>query len=174
MKRLAAIAGLICALPLVGCGPVDLSRPPAIRLGEEACARCRMIISDERFAAALITPEGETLKFDDMGCMIQHESSGVGPATAYWIRDFGGNGWLNARDAVFLHSKTISSPMGFGLAAGPTAEAMGERASDTGSRMLRFNELWGSPAASRSERPATTRGPDNRELQSSRPSAGEE
>jgi copper chaperone NosL len=174
MKHLAAIAGLVSAMLLVGCGPVDLSRPPAIRLGEEACARCRMIISDERFAAALITPDGETLKFDDMGCLIQHESCGLRPATAYWIRDFGGSGWLNARDAVFVHSKTISSPMGFGLAAGRTAQAMGERTNEPGNRMLRFSELWGSPGASSSERPATTRSPDSRELQSIRPSAGEE
>ncbi len=171
MKRMVGMAWLVLAALLAGCGPADPSRPPVVRLGQEACARCRMIISDERFAAALITTKGETFKFDDMGCLIQHETEGARPSTAYWVRDIQGDGWLNARDAVFVHSRTIASPMGFGLAAGCTAHALAERAKEPGSRMLRFSELWGFLAASGSEQPARAQSPEFRELHSSRQSA---
>jgi len=113
-----------------------------------------MIISDERYASALVTEEGDTLKFDDLGCLIQHESAGVRPTTAYWVRDFRGDAWLNARDAIFVHSKSIVSPMGFGLASAPTTEAAAELAKEPDSRTLRFDELKGFLSASSSERPA--------------------
>ncbi|MGC8640047.1 MAG: nitrous oxide reductase accessory protein NosL [Isosphaeraceae bacterium] len=159
MKRMLGSACLVPLMMLAGCGPVDRSRPPVVRLGQEACANCRMIIGDERFAAALTTGEGETLKFDDLGCLIQHESAGFRPTTVYWVRDFQGDGWLNARDAVFVHSRSIDSPMGFGLAACPTAQAAAEAAQEAGSRMLRFVDLWGFLEASSSEPPALTRNP---------------
>jgi len=34
-------------------------QPPEIYYGQDTCARCGMLISDPRFAAALLTEEGE-------------------------------------------------------------------------------------------------------------------
>jgi hypothetical protein len=102
-----------------------------------------MIISDERFAAALVTATGDALKFDDIGCMIEHEAAQGRPDVAYWVRNFQGQGWLNARDATFLHSTNVASPMGHGLAALPSAQAAAELATDPTSRTLRFGELPG-------------------------------
>lgn len=163
MKRLLGLAWLTPVMLLGGCGSADPNRPPVVRLGQEACANCRMIISDERYAAALVTREGETLKFDDLGCLIQHESAGCRPTTTYWVRDFQGNGWLNARAAAFVHSRRIVSPMGFGLAACSTSQAAAEAAKEAGSRMLRFDELSGFLAASSNEQPASTQSPEFRE-----------
>ena len=92
MKPILVLAGLIAAGLLAGCRPVDLSRPPAVRFGEEACASCRMIISDERFAAALVTATGEILKFDDIGCLIRQEADQARPEVVYWVRNFQGQG----------------------------------------------------------------------------------
>jgi copper chaperone NosL len=105
-------AGLIA-----GCGQVDICRPPTIRFGEEACASCRMIIGDERFAAALVAPTGDALKFDDIGCLVEHEAGGLRSDAAYWVRDAVSREWLDAREARFVHSPSVASPMGFGLAA---------------------------------------------------------
>lgn len=159
MRRAAGRVWFVPWLLLAGCGPVDPNRPPNLRLGQEACANCRMIISDARFAAALITGDGETLKFDDLGCLIQHESAGFRPTVVYWVRDFKNDAWLNARDAVFVHSGSIVSPMGFGLAACPTSEAATEAAKEAGGKMLRFDELAGILAVSGSEQPASTQSP---------------
>ena len=143
MKPIGALAGLIAAGLLAGCRPVDLSRPPAVRFGEEACASCRMIISDERFAAALVTPAGDALKFDDIGCLIQQEAGRARPEVAYWVRGSQGQGWLNAREATFLHAPGVASPMGYGLAAIPAGQPADGPAADPTRRTLRFSELPG-------------------------------
>jgi hypothetical protein len=102
-----------------------------------------MIISDERFAAALVTTTGEALKFDDIGCMIQQDAGHARPDVAYWVRSFQGQGWLNAREATFVHSPAIVSPMGYGLAALPTGPVADELAGGPARRALRFGELTG-------------------------------
>jgi copper chaperone NosL len=133
-----------------------------------------MIISDERFAAALVTADGEALKFDDVGCMIQHESDGVRPDTAYWVRDVSGDGWLNARHSLFVHSKSIVSPMGFAMAAGPTAQAMANLAREPDSRALQFEQLPGLVAENSRQRPTPVHSPENRGGQPTRQKAEEE
>jgi copper chaperone NosL len=138
MRRINATAWLIAAGLLAGCQRIDTG-PPTVRFGEEACAGCRMIISDERFAAAVVTADGDALKFDDIGCLIEHEADQVRPDAAYWVRDSRSREWLDARQAVFVHSPSVASPMGFGLAARPPGPAADEPAG----RTLRFDELPG-------------------------------
>jgi copper chaperone NosL len=139
MRRIDIRVWLVAAGLIAGCRPVDIRRPPTVRFGEEACAWCRMIIGDEHFAAALVAPTGDALKFDDIGCLVEHEAGRLRPEVAYWVRDAGGRGWLDAREARFDHSPSVASPMGFGLAAHPDDRA----ADESNARMLRFHELPG-------------------------------
>jgi copper chaperone NosL len=152
MKSIKSTAWLVTAGMLAGCQPVDLSRPPTVRFGEEACASCRMIISDERFAAALVRATGDALKFDDIGCLMQQEAGRASPDVAYWVRNFKGQGWLNAREARFVHAPTLVSPMGYGLAALP----VGQSADDPAGRSLRFPELPGFLAEPPREPPSNS------------------
>jgi copper chaperone NosL len=143
MSRKSETAGLIVLAALCGCHGVDNSRPPSVRFGEEACDSCRMIISDERFAAALVTEKGDALKFDDIGCLIQHESNQLRPDVSYWVRDYKGEGWLNAREAMFIRSANVVSPMGHGLAALPAGRSAEELFTSRPARPMRFSELPG-------------------------------
>jgi copper chaperone NosL len=142
---------------LAGCDAGKSSRPPTLRWGEEACAYCRMIISDERFAAALVTESGDALKFDDIGCLIQHETDGLRSDVTYWVCSFHGPGWLDAKNAAFVRSTSIASPMGYGVAAMPTAEAANELAAGPASRILSLPDLprflAGSPREAASDLP---------------------
>jgi copper chaperone NosL len=148
------MAWLLSAGVLAGCQRVDMSLPPTVRFGEEACASCRMIISDDRFAAALVTESGDALNFDDIGCLIQHEAGDLRPGVAYWVRSFQGSRWLRARDATFIHSASVASPMGHGLAALPTAQAAKELATGPTTRTLQFSELPRLLAGSPREAPS--------------------
>ena len=152
MRPINVMAWLIAAGLLSGCQPICANRPPAVRFGEEACAECRMIISDERFAAAVVTATGEAFKFDDIGCLVEHEANQTASDSAYWVRDFRSREWLNAREATFVHSSSIASPMGFGLAA----LAAGEVSDGPAGRRLRFHELPGT-LADRSREPVADR-----------------
>jgi copper chaperone NosL len=100
-----------------------------------------MIISDDRFAASVVTDTGEAFKFDDIGCLIQHEASQIRPRAAYWVCSFAGRDWLDARGATFVHSARVRSPMDHGFAALPTREAARELFQDASARTMRFTEL---------------------------------
>lgn len=140
LRRLGVFV-LACGGFLGGCG-TDISRPPTVRYGEEACAHCRMIISDDRFAAALVTKGGESLKFDDVGCLVEREADqGAPTGSIYWVRDFDGGGWLDARSASYVHSAKVQSPMGYGLTA------LSPKSLNAGP-VLRFTELAPVVAAS--------------------------
>lgn len=91
----------------------------------DACTRCKMIISDRRFAAQIRGgPSNLAFKFDDIGCAttwraekLKEHPWATDTATRFWVADFSGKGerWLNAQSAHYLSGKT--SPMGYNYAA---------------------------------------------------------
>lgn len=97
----------------------------AIKWDRDICARCKMTISDRRFAAQIRGgPKNTAFKFDDIGCATTWRAEKIKEhpwmtelATRFWVADFSGKGekWLNARGAHYLGGKT--SPMGYNFAA---------------------------------------------------------
>ena len=96
---------------------------PVIRYGQENCARCRMAISDARFAAAWREPSGKEAHFDDIGCMVflKDERDPVA-GTRFWVHDNATEAWLDAATAAYAISAGIRSPMSYGVAASATVE----------------------------------------------------
>ncbi len=91
---------------------------PVIRYGEETCARCRMVISNVKFAGAWRQPDGSEEHFDDIGCMVLlNRDRHLGVDVKFWVHDFVSEQWLNAIDCEYEISTEISSPMGYGIAA---------------------------------------------------------
>lgn len=123
------VAALLIA---IGCERIDGPQPPEIVFGQSECDVCRMIISDERFAAGLVIDQGgaeyRSLAFDDIGCMLEYEQSNAGDVVAArFVRDRDTRQWLDALTAVYLHSKSLETPMAFGVGAfaeRPRAEAL--------------------------------------------------
>ena len=117
MHRLAPLAFLVVVLLFAGCSEHATDKAPNIHYGIDACAECRMIIGDKRFAGAFITTDGETIKFDDIGCMRVYERKhGVMPRHA-WVHDYPSEAWIDQTKAVFVHSAAMVTPMGYGIAA---------------------------------------------------------
>ncbi|MEI8168915.1 MAG: nitrous oxide reductase accessory protein NosL [Rhodoferax sp.] len=89
------------------------------------CTRCKMSISDHRFAVQLRGgPKNMAFKFDDIGCATTWRAEKLKEfpwmteaATRFWVADFDSQGekWLDARSAYYLAGKT--SPMGYNYAA---------------------------------------------------------
>lgn len=99
------------------------TRDPVIRYGQENCARCRMTISDVRFAGAWRERTGNEVHFDDIGCMVlrlKEWNPAVG--TQFWVHDYGTEAWLDASTAAYALSPAIHTPMSYGVAASATAE----------------------------------------------------
>lgn len=98
------------------CGSVD---PEPINLNKDACASCKMSISDGHFGSEIITKKGRVYKFDDMGCMLHYISENEqGNVAAYYINDFSKeNVLIDATKAWFIHHESLKSPMGGNIAA---------------------------------------------------------
>lgn len=125
--------GLACALAstallVVGCGRATDLSPPAIVYGEHECEYCKMIISEERHAAALAVREGRSVSkwaFDDVGCLLDWlgEHPPAGEWTPY-VHDLTTGQWLDARLARFVRSEQLETPMASQLAASASEEGV--------------------------------------------------
>src|SRR5262245_63913540 len=100
----------LCFLFLTACGNVELR--PVEFLPEDACAFCRMAISETRFACELITKDGDAIKFDDIGCMLHYrkERSKAESVPATFVVDFDTREWLKSEEAHFVKSKVFKTP----------------------------------------------------------------
>ncbi len=103
---------------ITGCGQHrSMDEPPDIVPGLDACDECRMIINEERYAAACRTGEGKAFRFDDIGCMRQYLKKHHLQPRGMWVKDYQTAGWLPASRAWFVQSKRIPTPMAYGIIA---------------------------------------------------------
>ncbi len=92
-------------------------RPPKIIYGEDMCDECKMIINEDKYAAA-ITTQDNTYRFDDIGCMFVFMSkhSEINPIKV-WVHDFKSGEWIDGKDARYLKTSETKTPMGYGILA---------------------------------------------------------
>ncbi|MFZ5479443.1 MAG: hypothetical protein ACOZNI_21945 [Myxococcota bacterium] len=102
------------ALWLWGCAK-DLNAPPEIAFDHEACDECGMLVGEPRFAAAIVTRDGDTLAFDDAGCLFRYVLDEQPSVAHMWFSD--GEGWYNEAQVAFAVDAV--TPMGSGLRAVP-------------------------------------------------------
>lgn len=98
------------------------AQPPEIRYGETICEQCKMIISDERFAAGYareVSPgRFESIPFDDIGDMLAYADAHPEDTVVDWyVHDYNTKEWLDAAQAHYVFSNNLQTPMGQGTAA---------------------------------------------------------
>ena len=77
-----------------------------------------MVVSEELFASALVKTNGETEKFDDLGCMIRFRSRlNPNEVKRAWVHDYESGGWLRLEEAQIVRAQDLLTPMGYSLAA---------------------------------------------------------
>lgn len=113
------VTALACGV-ISGCRRETPIEPPTIHYGQDICAECGMIVSDSRFAAAMLVEQDgqrEMLLFDDIGCLIVGQWQDESAMLARWVTDASSGQWLDATNAAYLVSPDIITPMAFGAAA---------------------------------------------------------
>jgi copper chaperone NosL len=135
---------LVLLVPLLagGCG----DGPRAIQVGAEECAHCRMLVSENRFAAQLVTDRGRSHVFDSIECMAEFLDDAVevpeDRVGSLWVTDFSEPGqWLDVGDARFLRSEELRSPMGLNLSAHATEAEAREHQAAFGGELLNWGEV---------------------------------
>lgn len=110
----------VCLL-LTACQRVN--EPPKVRLGEDPCAHCGMLINEAQFACMIQDEAGEYHKYDDFNCMFLHAASGRIKPKRYFVADYDQpDQWLDGTQAFYARTETLQTPMGSRTAAVRTRE----------------------------------------------------
>lgn len=123
--------------------------PAAFHPGEEACAECRMFVSDARFAVQWHVRPGDVQWFDDLGCLLGH---GCAPAPeAVFVRDFERDAWVRGDQGHAVLVAGLDSPMGYGWSVHASPNGAHAAARAEGAQIVALSELLlrGSPVAQR-------------------------
>ncbi|MCA9291976.1 MAG: nitrous oxide reductase accessory protein NosL [Phycisphaerales bacterium] len=132
----------VVVLALTGCDrPAEEITAPRVHYGQDVCAECSMIISDDRFAGAIgLRRDGRIvhLLFDDVGEMLAFDP-GPNDGIRWFATDASTSAWLDAEAAVFLRSEKLMTPMGTGVGAYATRDAAERARTEYGGEILAFD-----------------------------------
>jgi len=147
ISLLPAVLVFAC-LALASCGKQP-GGPPSIRYGKDLCDECRMIINEDRFAAAA-GQNGQVTKFDSVGCLLRYSLPRPG-LKIFWVKSHSTAEWLDAATAFFVFSEQISAPMGHGIAAEATKSGAQKLADKVRGQIFTFTELISNLKATRTD-----------------------
>ena len=96
--------------------------PEPIITGADQCCYCRMVVSDPRFGAEIITIKGKKYKFDDIHCVLSFIHQQVikpGEIKEVYLVDYAaaGHPLIKSATSLLLQSEAFKSPMNGNIAA---------------------------------------------------------
>jgi len=117
--KLFVLLFLTIGLFFNGCEKKKIGEPEKIHWDRDVCQRCKMAISERKYAAEIINPKsGKTYKFDDIGCAtlwMDEEKIPWKEKAIIWTTDAKTGKWIDARGALYTDDSI--TPMAYGLAA---------------------------------------------------------
>lgn len=134
---------LACCLALAACGDEPTLDPPEVRWGQDVCSECGMILSDDRYAAAVVAiQDGERREYlyDDLGEMLTHPPEAKG-TVKQWARDNQTRQWIDASTAHYVRSRRLHTPMGYGVVAFTNLRDAEALRDETLGELLTLNDL---------------------------------
>lgn len=110
---------LLSLISFNGCEKKPVGAVQQMHWDRDMCERCKMAISERKFAVQIINPKnGKGYKFDDVGCAVLWMDEEKIPWKAQaiiWITDAKTGEWIDARKAKYVAGAI--TPMAFGFAA---------------------------------------------------------
>ena len=86
---------------------------PLIHLGVDACAQCRMLITDARFGAVAVSSKGKTVYFDSVDCLLKYQEQASTEQRSVWVIDAAApNHLIPFEQARFVRDDSLRPPMG--------------------------------------------------------------
>lgn len=139
----AAVAALAAALVLLR--PSPRSGPEPIRYGRDACARCRMLLSEPGFAGEIRDARGALTRYDDVGCLVRALRETRIQTPEAWIEDHQAGQLVPLLTATLVAGERVRTPMGYGIVAFADAQAARAFAAAHGARVVPIEELLRNP-----------------------------
>ncbi len=121
MKRykLLALSIFVLFVVLLGCQKKISDSPQVMHWDRDMCERCKMAISERKFAVQVINPKTKkAYKFDDIGCAVlwfEEEKIPWKNEAKIWITDAKTGEWIDAKNAIYTDDSI--TPMAFGFGA---------------------------------------------------------
>lgn len=115
-----------------------------INYGSDACEFCRMTVVDKTHAAQIVTNKGKNFKFDATECMIHYLQSEAAESDMLHIlsANYLEPGVLiDVKEATFIISENIPSPMGAYLSAIGSKEKAKALQQENGGDLYTWKEL---------------------------------
>jgi copper chaperone NosL len=139
---------LIISLALGACGDGGNPVPVEIYPEEDVCQTCRMLITDQRFAAECVMKKGRAKKFDDPICLIRYfdlaKTLGLAKredVRAYYVKDYDTKEWVDAKEAHYVKANVVTV-MGYGVVSFEKRERAVQFAEEYKGTLLKFDDLW--------------------------------
>ncbi|SMG22915.1 nitrous oxide reductase accessory protein NosL [Paenibacillus aquistagni] len=100
---------------LAACGG-DKYVPQAINEETDVCVICKMAVKDDQFATQIVTKDGQSLKFDDIGCLNKWKAeNGTDTIGAAFVRDYHSKEWIPYEKAYYAYDASYKTPMAYGI-----------------------------------------------------------
>lgn len=122
MRSVPAVLAVILQLTAAACGTGTLA-PAPLDTRNDACAECRMAVSNARFAAQIVAPGEEPLFFDDLGCLAAYlrDRPPLPAGAIVYVADHRTREWAVAGSAVYSRAAWLETPMGSHVVAHASA-----------------------------------------------------
>ena len=116
MKQIIFIF-LVISIVLSACQEKEaIFAPEEIKEGIDRCAVCNMLVPNDHNATQLLLHDGQSLKFDDIGCMMAWiEENGVEDVNVRYVRDYHTEEWIQLEEATFVYHSEFRTPMAYGV-----------------------------------------------------------
>ena len=138
---LRVVIVLLTIITLASCG----SEPEPINYGHDDCEFCRMLITDNKYGAELVTDKGKIYKFDSIECMIEFSlvKNTLGDTNnKLLITDFDNpDNLVDARNSFYVKNDKFRSPMGLNVTAFNGEEQVQKFISENGGEKLSWVEV---------------------------------
>ncbi len=141
LKKIKFLLILIFTFIFNSCSP----KPEPINYGQDVCELCKMNITDNKFAAEIVTNKGKIYKFDSVECLFNFKHLEIDNMEIHseWVNDFSNPGALiNLKEAFFLHSDVFRSPMGLNVLSFSSQEKRDELKNQYGGKELTYQEVF--------------------------------
>lgn len=119
--------------------------PEPIDYGNDICEFCKMNITDNKYAAEIVTQKNKVYKFDSIECLFQFKKKFINPdeINSEWVNDFSEPGKLiNLRTAYFFKSEIFRSPMGMNVLSVDSKEKLNEIKNKSAGIEMSYNEVF--------------------------------